>query len=748
MAGRIAVRPVLMVTWPSIIVMRSCWLLFVCLPLWALQVSVNGPLNTTVPIDQALPADAVQVSVTIGVPADAPADLGIGVFVQDDSGRWFQSLQPETLTPGWHRLRLPIGADATLVSPTGYPAWSRHQRQRCDRFGLFFWTGQAVDLQVQIHNIDLRRKAVVADRQRQVLDLDGGSWQVECGERWQLEFRFNPMPANPFTIDDVRLLLSGPHDSTMVIPAFYLPAISLHDRGDEQLGRVAGPGGMAVRFRPAQPGTWQLQLQLGEERLELPSLTVTGLAQDIYVQRSERDPRFFSLDDDQTLWWPQTINLHAITDRRCRNHFDVSATPQRGSLSYAAYFARAQRAGIGLAEVWLSAWNLGLESRPDYTGFFGLERYNETRAAQLDVVLDAAWQHGIRLILVLNNHGQLSTRTDAEWEHNPYSQRHGGPLDNPVEWWHEPQALAAQARLRRYLLARYSDHPAVAMWKLLTEIDLTDAGWPTRHNGRRNQTLLDWHQQAAAAWRREDPYHHPIGTHWSTDYTYVDRSIAELPELDYLAIDAYHGGGRHGDGLTELLAASLHSRSRGLSRYGKPVVVTEYGGNSSAGPEPQLLAELRLAPWVALVSGHATAPMLWWAEWVDQHDHYDAYPAITRFLDGEDFRHERARSVPLQLHGNAQSVWNRAWARPGRILGYLLDRAWGKNGGSSLRTHRGLSVLISGSAKPGQMALEWWDADEGRCVSQQQWQHPGGELRLPVPDFRRHIAFKLGRVED
>jgi len=90
-------------------------------------------------------------------------------------------------------------------------------------------------------------------------------------------------------------------------------------------------------------------------------------------------------------------------------------------------------------------------------------------------------------------------------------------------------------------------------------------------------------------------------------------------------------------------------------------------------------------------------------------------------------------------------LWARAWVKPGRLLGYLIDRPWGEDGtGDAVIT--GASVEIGTHVAAGPFTLEWWDADRGEKMSSTQLDHAGGTLTIAVPAFTHHIAFKLMRT--
>jgi hypothetical protein len=495
-----------------------------------------------------------------------------------------------------------------------------------------------------------------------------------------------------------------------------------------------------VRFRPSRPGTYQVKLEAAwdgaaPQVTELPPLEVSGQPWDDYVRVDPGDPRFFSTGgriDERRLYWPVGLNLHSVWDLRTRDCCRTKLTPNRIWNSYEAYLRRLAANGGNAAEIWLSSWSLILEWRRDWNGFHGTGRYSEENAERLDRVLDLARELGIRVNLVIYNHGQASTGSDHEWENSPWNSANGGPLAAAQHYFTDPRALAGQEQLRRYLIARYADHPAVMGWKLWSEQNLTAGGG----------FLRQWHVKAAERWQLLDPYGHGVTTHWAGDYRSPDRAIVAQPGMSYICIDAYHGRGAM---LAQLIYDGLQAVD-GLGRYGKPILVTEYGGSPGACPEPQLIAEHHSGPWAGLVSGNAGAPMLWWFEWVDQRDQWAPYRAVASFLDGEDLRGADARPAVIATLGGLGPLWSRAWVRPGRVLGYVLDHDWGVLGEVD-REHREVKVRIGEQVAAGRMTLEWWDAERGGRIASEELDHPGGTLDLAAPPFKRHLAYKLVRLK-
>ena len=745
---------------------------------------LQAPLNTLIPALGQIPSVPEAVRVELEVGPDAPADLGIGAYVTDDDGVWYQGLHPHRLSPGRHSLTIAI--NATMHAEPGRGILLPPQQQLTAHAGVFLWSASSSTAVIRVQKLEvagspIRPPAGSGPGKLHALEWhgvtwDGGSPQIAAGQRMELDCEPDPFPLGIYDQDrfSLRLVVTAPSGAQREISGYFHQPISLHDKGDFEASQVADSGHFRIRFRPTEAGPHRLALRArwarhGEWEAELPTLQVTGPAVDPFVRVDRDDPRFFSTGDGDFVW-PIGINARSVNDPRGAQRVGSRFSPNRHWHSYQAYIDRWAAAGVTAAEIWMSSWNLALEWRGDWPGYAGVGHYNQINAARLDRILDYAWERGIRINLVIHNHGMASAKTDAEWPDNPYNNQlrnssTPGTVPNAGAFFTHADALAGQERLRRYIIARWADHPAVLGWKLWTEINLT---------GGSREDLRLWHERASARWHALDPYQHPVTTHWSGNYRTPDRAIVAQRDINYVCIDAYHGrgDGRRGTLFADLTWDGLHHQWHGLAQFNKPIVITEYGGNWNACPEPQLIAEHRSGPWAALVSGYAASPMLWWLEWVDQGSRYQPYGALSRFIAGEDLRSRpgsQARAVtlsatlpppppaPEQTDGPVvprsllppveQALWCRAWARPGRALGYVMDPRWGYDGAEHPPLS-GATVTIGRNVAAGDMHVEWWHAESGEIIAASDFTHPGGTLALTPPDFERHIAFKLLRSDD
>ncbi len=723
---------------------------------WGGDVILQAPLTTQVPCMGPV-APGTRFTATITVPAGAPADLGVGLYAGDRHGHWYQCTLPGVLAPGVHAIDLPFD-EAPFVGEPALGAWSATTRATMVQAGLFFWAGQGGGTVLKVDGPRLVPAKATVPTSHALTGLAPSGDRIATGRRWTLAVQPWPLPANPFDSDVFTLdaVIIQPDGTTLRVPGFYQEPMGRRDRGDREIIAATGAGGFAVRFRPRLPGVHKVRLEARWQdgttlAADAPPFTAEGKPWDGYVRVDAGDPRFLSRDG--AFVWPLGPNLRSANDARSQECLQTRITPDRGSFTSDAYLARLAAHGVNAVEVWMCSWNLAFEWRADWPPFHGQGRYAQEHAWRLDQLLDRCEELGVGVILVFDNHGKGTTRCDVEWMNNPYNKECGGRLTDVNHLFTDAWAKAGQAKLRRYLVARYGDHPALMMWKLWSEISLLTSP---------PEELKAWHQQAAAHLHAIDPYRHPVTTHWHQDFTLVDRAIARLPELDVVAIDAYHDppappGRPPTRSLVDLLTASLYAPERpdpksgwlrnlsGLGTLGKPLLVTEFGGQNMACAPPQMEAEHASGPWAGLVLVYAGAPMLWWFEWLDQGGRFAPYRAVSRFIAGEDLRGKEANSVLLAAASPAGPLWCRAWARPGHLLGYVMDVVWGGAGGPGA-DHQAARVVVGNALAAGPVQVEWWNADTGDRIDTIDIQHPGGQLVLNPPAFRRHCAFKLRRT--
>jgi hypothetical protein len=282
------------------------------------------------------------------------------------------------------------------------------------------------------------------------------------------------------------------------------------------------------------------------------------------------------------------------------------------------------QAGENWSRVWMNHWdgkNLDwVQGGQNAPGTLSLDV-----ARRWDAIVEAAATHGIYFQMVLQHHGQYSSRTDTNWEINPWNTKNGGFLATPEEFFTHSRARALTRAKYRYIVARWGYSPHVMAWELFNEVEWTDA-----IRDQKAETVAAWHKEMAAFLRQHDPNRHLVTTSSST-------SIAGLYDaMDYVQPHAYP---------PDPLPAIARWKP---SEWRRPIFLGEIGpGGGSRGEEARFLHSTL---WASLMSESSGAAQYWYWDVVERLDLYKQFQAAAAFLKGSrlaSISGMRARSVEV-----------------------------------------------------------------------------------------------------
>jgi len=439
--------------------------------------------------------------------------------------------------------------------------------------------------------------------------------QLNLAQLWRrVEFQVNNVPAttNRFDPDIIRLdsMFTAPSGREMVVPGFwfqnYVRSLS---GGYEQLS-PSGAASWRIRFTPQETGSYSLMLAITTNGVAIgPPLTANFTVTNTnpptrsgYVQIAPGQ-QYFRTGDDQP--------LRLIGENVCWHG-------GRGTYDYDNWFPAMQAAGENFARLWMCPWAFGIECEPGT-----LRDYRLDRAWQLDYVVQLAEQRGIYLLLCLDYHGMFQTVPDYwggndVWKSNPYNATNGGPCLSPNAFFTNTTARALYQKRLRYLVARYGYSPNLLAWEFFNEID----------NSYNNLTATDvaaWHGTLGTWLRTNDAFGHLITTSLTGS---SDRpEIWQLPQLDFASYHSY------GEAKPATRLASVSQSF--LSRYGKPVMIGEFGVNFAGwdrASDPYLRG-FRQAVWGAAVGGSTGTAMSWWWENIHSENAYPLLAAVGTVLN-------------------------------------------------------------------------------------------------------------------
>lgn len=687
--------------------------------------------------------NALALDVTL--PHGAPADIAASLRMKDKDGLWFQAVSALPLTPGrTNRLVFPVG-DSTALIAGGSAVWDDYHRRRMQEVGLGLfsgadWTGLATVVRAAV------RTETHPSQPPRILRFRGPPTDAVCTGRYELAFILdNTTDLNPFDPDEieVKVLFESPSGSRTSIDGFFYHAFSrLLEDDQERLVPVGRPE-WRVRFTPTEVGLYRYTLHVrtphGTTTSALRCFSARPSEHSAFVRVCASDPRLLEMSDG-TPFYPIGLNIHAPFDVRAAEMEYRKVSPDHGTFAYDRYFERLAATGANACVVWLAPWWLEIEWSRAWPGFGGLGDFNLGNAWRLDHLLAMAEHHGLRLHLVLENHGKYSLWVDSQWDSNPYNRVNGGMLDRPEAFFTSPAASAAYQRKLRYLVARYASSPALMGFELFGEMNLVGS----KSQFASHPSHARWIAATARFLHKTDPYHHLLAVHYSNDWRTVDPVVAALPGLDYLVGDIYKPGGSIVDWVVET--------ARHNGAYGKPTFSTEFGGYWNGTTPARLEADLHAGLWANFMTPAAGAPFFWWFEFVDRNDLYPHLRALAAFARGEDRRGISFTEEPPVWHAGERKV--RAlllrYLDPPREASGTLAWLWVFDAAAmEVLPEERHALLISDASlhldlPAGSYAVEYWDTYRGQIISVSDATVPSeASFTLRLPDFRRDLAVKI-----
>jgi len=442
-------------------------------------------------------------------------------------------------------------------------------------------------------------------------------------------------------------------------------------------------GAWLFRWRPTQLGSHTVSIQGAVDEEHAIEVRDEGLRGPVVA-----DGYGFRLPDGSA-WTPLGVNLgwhqgDALAD-------------------YEAWFDALADHGGNFARVWLS--DIG-DQAPEWAE---LGVYDPGAAARVDGILDLAEERGVGVMPVIWVHTQLETRMWSRWESNPYNAANGGPCATSLDFFVDEQALALQERYLRYLVARWSAHPAVVLWEVMNEVDGV-VGVPT-------EVAESWASARADSLRSLDPIHPVSWSHAVPDHV----EAHDWTGTDFSQVHCYLFGGLQ---VADAVAA-LEGR--------EPILVGEFGLDwlGELNDDDPTYRSWHNANWAALAGGAASNALSWWWDWY-------VHPGDLWFrLDGPavvtaDPSLDLPSMGPVEIGVRGDDVVAAGRANEGVALVWVraADSDWSD---PPPGPHRGVRV---DPGLVGPVGARWFDPVTGQLVGETR----GEDGEVVVPAFEADVV--------
>jgi hypothetical protein len=709
----------------------------------------------------------VYASQSIKTPIEAVA------YFKDVDYWWYQKLlKQHTRSDGWTEFivnLVPPQSIFAAVENNKYRwqslghnrPWNPYCLLRIREFGIILFSKQPVSGEVLIDDIaghisPNESAATTITNFRVELRI------VPCFSKFEARFNLSRAYSNPYDsgIVDITAIIKSPLGKEHKVNGFFMQDYRrCKINGFQKLVPESEPY-WAIRYAPAEAGKYSYTIEIkdafGVFTTSPFSFESVKSGSKGFVQVSETDGRWFEFSNGE-FFYPIGHSVHAPVDEHYHRMQKLPLpAPDYRTFYYDGIFKKMADNSENITELWMCPWFLELEWTEKWGGYAGLGRYNMERAWETDYLVNLAEKYGIYLQIALMNHGEVSEIVDVDWTTSPYNINNGGFLKSTVNFFTDEKAIMHHKNKLRYIIARWGYSTGIFGWELISESDLVG----TNIDFSRTPQVVSWMKTMSEYIKSIDYAGHPITNHYFGDYSRGVAAVFNLPSIGYVACDAYCNG----SDFIEL----VYDTGQYDAKYGKPILITEYGIEWCGGPDNLMKAQLHAGMWAGWMAGISGTPMFWWHIFIDDYDQYFNFKAFAKFTQGEDRRAEKMDTafVPVKAtHATPESF--HCLARKGSNKAYL----WIYNERSCPKTSyyenikyfesktkiieeewcflpvEGLIISLTGM-DPIEYRIEVWDTYEGKMLDEKTLPaEPSGILTIPLPPIARDAAVKIKPIQ-
>lgn len=470
--------------------------------------------------------------------------------------------------------------------------------------------------------------------------------------------------ANPYDpeVIDVTAEFTGPDGQTQTVPGFYYEAYRFAEKeGYEVALRQKAGDGWKVRFTPDAAGDWTFKLS-ARDKDGLQVLTAyEGKA--FAFQCFSRVTKEGFISKANLLF----LKREAVVDqqKQYRSFFPVGpnipwylcADILRYQKPYGIYeyerYIDSLSGNANYMRVWLTRYQFLSLYGPEQTirtnglpTVYFDSMLNQKDAAEFDHIVCYAADHGITIMPCIFTFGdfmdeawavqalQSFASMPSAWSHNPYHTILG--LQEPVEFFTNPEARRISKNLLRYIVARWGYATNIMCWELWNEV--ANVFWGATPDVTVGQAIGEWHSEMASYLHSIDQKH-PVTTSLG-NYTGMEGLLdTGFGGLDLIQEHYYDNIQKARS--RELMSYVLLQRRNRFKwiHPAKPFLMGEYGLNSSEKDADYVHKDphgfdLHNTTWASLFSASMGPASFWYWQDLSTLDLFRGFRPMKVFAEG------------------------------------------------------------------------------------------------------------------
>lgn len=447
---------------------------------------------------------------------------------------------------------------------------------------------------------------------------------------------------NPYDYNEIeiRAFINKPSGKKDTIDAFYTEVYDLNTTtgGLQNTGQKI----FKIRYTPDEAGTYEYTIRIKDTKGQN-----SAASQSFLCVNQDNNKGFVRTSDHRYLYFDNGDDYIAVGENMCWQN-------NNAYLNYKLWLDKLAENGGNFIRQWHCSWGIGMEWS-NGNGYTGLKKYNQTASAYQDWLFDYCDEKGIKVMLALNHHGQVSTQVNPNWNENPYNAKNGGPCANTWDFFTNTTAKSLIKNRLRYIIARWGYSKSVLVWELFNEVEWTD-NFQTH-----KEAIIDWHIEMASYIKQKDVFNHLVSTSLANDSD-VDRLWNDV-SMDITQTHFYND--------LKLIHAPVAANVVDFNhRFNKPNLVGEFGLGGSASLA-NLDAEgihIHNTLWSTLFSGSFGTGMTWW--WDNYihpqnlYHHFKGPAAFSKVIPFHDFEVNKDFTVS-GANGDLELTPSLGWGQKG-----------------------------------------------------------------------------------